>query len=136
MLARTARALLLALLGAAAGLAMAQPEPPRNWADREIAAQYWADSAGKATLDGARAAFEAGQGRRVDPAQLMPLGGGAAVWYRLQMPAVDEPARAVFTIVFAGTDSVELFRPDSAGGWRSQRSGDVLPVNDWPVQEL
>ncbi len=135
-LARMARALLLALLGAAAGLAAAQAGPPRNWADREIAAQYWADGSGKATLDGARAAFEGGLGQRASPAQLMPLGGGAAVWYRLQLPVVDEPARAVFSITFPGTDSVDLFRSDGAGGWRVQRSGDVLPVNEWPVQDL
>ncbi|HMA07019.1 MAG TPA: hypothetical protein VKP68_04125, partial [Ramlibacter sp.] len=87
---RIARALLLLLL-AAGGWATAQPEPARAWSNREIPAQFWADRSGKATLEGARAAFEGGQGKRVDPAQLMPLGGGAAVWYRLQMPAVDEP---------------------------------------------
>ena len=59
----------------------------------------------------------------------MPLGGGDAIWYRLQMPAVAAPARAVFTVTFPGTDSVELFRPDGAGGWRSQRAGDSVPVS-------
>jgi two-component system, sensor histidine kinase LadS len=131
-----ARALLLALLAACAGLALAQPEPPRAWPSGDIPGQYWADATGKASLEAARAAFDGGQGRPADPNRLMPLGRGAAVWFRLQMPPVAEPTRAVLTITFSGTDSVELFRPDGAGGWRRQRSGDVIPVNEWPVREL
>ncbi len=130
------RWLLPALLAASAGLAMAQPEPPRPWAHREIPAQYWADAGGKASLEVARAAFAGGKGRSADPDQLMPLGDGNAVWYRLQMPAVAEPVRAMLSITFPGTDSVELFRPDGAGGWRRQRSGDMLPVTEWPMQEM
>ena len=130
------RVLLLGLSVALAGLAMAQTAPAKAWADRDIAAQYWVDSSGKASLAGARAAFDAGQGQPADPAQVMPLGGGAAVWYRMQMPAVTETARAVLTVTFPGTDSVDLFRPDGAGGWRAQHSGDVLPVSEWPVPDL
>ena len=130
------RALLLALLAAAAGLAAAQTEPALVWHERNVAAQYWADASGKASLEAARAAFEANQGRPADPNQVMPLGGGVAIWYRLQLPAVTMPARAMFTVTFPGTDSVELFRPDGAGGWRAQRAGDSLPVSQWPVPYL
>ena len=129
-------ALLLALLAAAACLAAAQTEPALVWHERNVAAQYWADASGKASLEAARAAFEANQGRPADPNQVMPLGGGVAIWYRLQLPAVTMPARAMFTVTFPGTDSVELFRPDGAGGWRAQRAGDSLPVNQWPVPYL
>ena len=130
------RALLLALLAAAAGLAAAQTEPSLVWHERNVAAQYWADGSGKASLEAARAAFEANQGRPADPNQVMPLGGGVAIWYRLQLPAVTMPARAMLTVTFPGTDSVELFRPDGAGGWRAQRAGDSLPVSQWPVPYL
>ena len=66
----------------------------------------------------------------------MPLGGGAAIWYRLQLPTVSAPVPAVFTVNFPGIDSVNLHRSDGAGGWRMQRAGDVLPVNEWPVPYL
>jgi diguanylate cyclase (GGDEF)-like protein len=135
-LPRMWRALLLALVAVTGSLALAQPEPAMEWAHGDIAAQYWADASGKASLDGARSAFDAGQGRPADPTQLMPLGGGAAVWYRLQLPPVTAPARAVFEVTFPGTDSVVLFRPDGAGGWSPQRSGDSLPVSEWPVHYL
>ncbi len=130
------RRLLLALLALAAGWAAAQPEPSLVWRERDIAAQYWADTSGEASLEAARAAFDANQGQPADPDQLMPLGGGTALWYRLQLPAVSAPARAVFTVTFPGTDSVELFRPDGAGGWRAQRAGDSVPVAQWPMPYL
>jgi diguanylate cyclase (GGDEF)-like protein len=135
-LRRLLRALLLALAAATGSLAVAQTEPAVAWAHGDIAAQYWADASGKASLDGARSAFDAGQGRPADPTQLMPLGGGAAVWYRLQLPSVMAPARAMFEVMFPGTDSVVLFRPDGAGGWSQQRAGDSLPVSEWPVHYL
>jgi GGDEF domain-containing protein len=130
------RALLLALLAAAAAVAVAQTEPSLVWRGRDITAQYWDDTSGKAPLEGARAAFDANQGQPADPNQVMPLGHGTALWYRLQLPAVTAPARAVFTVTFPGTDSVELFRPDGAGGWRAQRAGDSVPVAEWPVPYL
>ena len=135
-LRRMLRAVLLALVAVTGSLAVAQVEPAVAWEHGDIAARYWADASGKASLDGARSAFDAGQGRPADPSLLMPLGGGAAVWYRLQLPPVTAPARAMFEVIFPGTDSVELFRPDGAGGWRPQRSGDSLPVAQWPVHYL
>jgi GGDEF domain-containing protein len=122
---RMLRAFLLAL-ATAASLAAAQTGPP----------QYWTDASGKAALEVARSAFEGNQGRLVEPGQIMPLGGGAAVWYRLWLPDIPAPARAVFTVPVAGIDKVELFHPDGVGGWRSQQSGDSLAVDQWPVRYL
>jgi diguanylate cyclase (GGDEF)-like protein len=134
---RLARTLVLALVTAAAGLAAAQTEPALAWAGRaHVPGQYWIDAPGKASLETARAAFDGGQGRASDPALIMPLGGGVAIWYRLQLPAVAAPVRAVFTVPFGGMDNVELFRPDGNGGWRAQRSGESLPVSEWPVRYL
>ena len=131
------RALVMALTTAAAGLAVAQTEPSLAWAHRgDVPGQYWIDASGKASLETAGAAFDGGQGRAADPAQIMPLGGGVAIWYRLQLPAVTAPARAVLTVPFGGMDNVELFHPDGAGGWTTQRAGEALPVGQWPLRYL
>jgi two-component system, sensor histidine kinase LadS len=129
------RVLLAALLALAAACA-AQTAPAPPWSGRAVPGQYWVDASGKSALEAARAAFDSGQGRPADPAQVMPLGGGAAIWYRLQLPPASSPVSAVFTVTFPGTDSVELFRPDGAGRWLAQRSGDALPVSEWPVPYL
>ncbi|MEO8654866.1 MAG: 7TM diverse intracellular signaling domain-containing protein [Ramlibacter sp.] len=137
---RVWRALQLALmlvLAAAAILAAAQTEPRLAWGGRgDVPAQYWIDAPGKASLDEARAAFDGANGRAADPSQIMPLGGGVAIWYRLQLPAVAAPAMAVLTVPFGGMDSVELFRPAGQGGWRQQRAGESLPVSQWPLRYL
>jgi two-component system, sensor histidine kinase LadS len=130
------RAFVLAL-AAVATLAAAQTDPSQVWAERgSIAAQYWTDPSGSAALEVARTAFEAKQGRPADPRMVMPFGGGAAVWYQLQLPNVPAPAQAVFTVPIPGIEQVELFHPDGAGGWRSQRSGDAIAVDQWPVPHL
>jgi two-component system, sensor histidine kinase LadS len=129
------RVLLAALLALAAACA-AQTIAAPPWNGRAVPGQYWVDASGRATLEAARAAFEAGQGKPVDPDQVMPLGGGKALWYRLDLPAVSRPTSAILTVTFGGTDSVELFRPDRAGGWRLQRAGDSVPVNQWPLPYL
>ncbi len=137
---RACRALRLALwlvLATVSLLAAAQTEPRLAWAGRtDVPGQFWIDAPGQASLEQARAAFDSDQGRASDPSQIMPLGGGAAVWYRLQLPVVAAPARAVFTVPFGGMDNVELFRPDGAGGWRAQRAGESLPVSQWPLRYL
>lgn len=129
------RSVLLAVSFFAAAAAMAdQQEPSRAWSGPEVAGQYWVDETGRASLDAARAAFDAQQGRPADPAAVMPLGGGRAVWYRLQLPPVQAPSRAVFTVPFPGMDVVEFFRPQSPGRWYVERAGDSLPVDAWPVR--
>ncbi len=101
-----------------------------------VSAQYWIDPSGTATLDAARAALEAGKGRVADPSEVMPFGGGTAVWYRLELPEVVVPTQAVFTVPIAGVDRLDLFSPEGARGWHSQSAGDALDVNQWPVRFL
>jgi len=120
----------------AAGVAVAEPETARSWSDRELGGWYWVDSTASASLKQARSAFGAGAGRPADPDEVMPLGPGTAVWFRLDLPPVAEPTRAVLRVAFSGTDSVELFRPAGPGIWQSQRSGDSVPVAAWPVRHI
>jgi two-component system, sensor histidine kinase LadS len=129
------RAALLVLL-AVAGLRSGHADHGAPGAERHAGGHYWLDTTGQASLEAARAAFDAGQGRPDDPQRVMPLAGGAAVWYRLQMPPVTTPWRAVLAVPFAGMDHVELFRPQGAGGWSAELSGDAVPVNEWPIQYL
>jgi two-component system, sensor histidine kinase LadS len=97
----------------------------------------WADPMGGASLEQARAAFERGEGRPADPGEVMPLGGGRAVWYRLALPPVATAVQGVLTLPIASIDLVELFRPDGPGDqWTVQRAGDSLPVAQWPVRYL
>jgi two-component system, sensor histidine kinase LadS len=122
---------------AGGGVAAAQAEPTLPWdGGRDVPGQYWIDVSGKASLEAARAAFDGGRGRAADPAQIMPLGGGVAVWYRLQLPVVTAPVPAVFAVPFGGMDNVELFHPEGAGVWGHQRAGESLPVSQWPMRYL
>jgi diguanylate cyclase (GGDEF)-like protein len=133
---RTLQALLLAL-AIAACLAAAAKHAFLDSAEQEsIAAQYWVDPSGNAPLEVVQVAFAGGNGRHAGPSQVMPLGGVAAVWFQLQLPKVSTPAPAVFTVPIPGVEQVELFRPDGAGGWRSQRAGDAIAVDHWPVRYL
>lgn len=133
---RIAHAFLL-LLAASAGLAAAQGEPSLVWAHRgAVAAQSWFDTTGSASLSVARAAFDGEQGRPVDFNQIVPLGQGHAVWYRVQLPPSPTRSRAVLVVPFAGIDQAELFRPDGQGGWQVQRAGDSIPVARWPMPYL
>jgi two-component system, sensor histidine kinase LadS len=97
--------------------------------------QSWGDPSGTASLEQARAAFAAGQGRRAQADEVMPLGPGRAVWYRIALPRVTSTVEAVLTLPIASFDMVELFRPEGAG-WSVQRAGDRLPVAQWPVRYL
>jgi len=129
------RAALLLVL-AVAGLRPGHADNGAPAVERHAGGLYWLDATGQASLEAARAAFDAGQGRPEDPQQVMPLAGGAAVWYRLQMPPVTTPWRAVLAVPFAGMDHVELFRPQGADGWSAEHSGDAVPVSEWPMQYL
>jgi len=126
--ARWLGAWLLAVLAAAAAAQPAGVVPE--------GIQSWADAAGAAGPDAARAAFDAGHGSAADQRRVMPFGSPRAVWYRLAMATVAAPTPAVLTLPLPSIDSVELFRSDGAGGWRVQRSGDALPVGRWPVRYL
>ena len=131
-----AHVVLLAVL-ALATLAAAQTQPSPAWPGHgAMAAQWWPDPSGDAPLAAARGAFEAGQGRPADSSRILPLGGRAAVWFRVQLPAAAVATPAVLALPYAGVDLVEVFRPDGAGGWTVQRAGDSIAVAQWPLPYL
>ncbi len=128
---------LLLALATVAGPASAQMHAPVvPVLTGEVAAQYWIDFSGSATLDAASAAFRDHKGHAADPGEVMPFGGDTAIWYRLDFPEVGVPTQAVFTVPIAGIDRLDLFYPEGAGGWRSQRAGDASNVDQWPVRFL
>jgi GGDEF domain-containing protein len=102
--------------------------------------QVLVDSSGTLTFDQVRSKFDAGEGRAVQPNDIMPTGGGAALWYRLALPAVDAPTPLMLTIPHPNMDNVDLYRPIGApvgaGAWQVERSGDAIPVAAWPVRHL
>ncbi|MCZ8254818.1 MAG: diguanylate cyclase, partial [Polaromonas sp.] len=71
---------------------------------------------------------------------IMPTGSGGALWYRLALPEVTAPTPLMLTMPHPNMDSVDLYRPAAAaagaGQWQQQRSGDQIPVAQWPVRHL
>ncbi|MFS2033733.1 7TM diverse intracellular signaling domain-containing protein [Polaromonas sp. CT11-55] len=98
--------------------------------------QVLVDSAGTFTFEQVRSKFDAGEGRAVQSSEIMPTGGGAALWYRLALPAVAAPTPLMLTIPHPNMDSVDLYRPAPGGVWQVERSGDAVPVAQWPVRHL
>lgn len=98
--------------------------------------QVLVDSAGTLTFEQVRSKFDAGEGRAVQASDIMPTGGGAALWYRLALPAVAAPTPLMLTVPHPNMDSVELYRPAPGSLWRLERSGDAVPVSQWPVRHL
>lgn len=111
------------------------------------------DATGQLTVGQVHDRFEAGEGRAVNQAQIMPAAGGAALWYRVHLPAVQLPTALVLTVPHPGMDSVDLYRPaspqaaadagasfgpqaSSAGQWLLRRSGDHVAVASWPLRYL
>ncbi len=123
-------------------LAASSPIPPGPFkAGRGVLGEgdFLVDSSGTLTVDQVRSKFDAGEGQPVTPQRIMPTGGGAAIWYRLALPAVSEPTSLMLTVPHPNMDSVELYRPSAAalgGPWQLQRSGDQTPVGQWPVRHL
>ncbi len=118
---------------------VAQSVPP---AGNGFIGQGWVllDNSGTLTFEQAHSRFEAGEGAPVRPAQIMQTGDGRALWYRLALPAVSQPTRLMLTMPHPNMDSVSLYRPSqdplTAGQWQIKRSGDVVPVAQWPVRHL
>jgi GGDEF domain-containing protein len=98
------------------------------------------DSSGALTFEQMRSKFDAGEGRPIQPQRIMPTGGGSALWYRLALPAVAAPTPLMLTVPHPNMDSVDLYRPTAAafgaGQWQQERSGDQIPVAQWPVRHL
>lgn len=122
--------------------AVSSPIPPGSFkAGRGVLGEgdVLVDSSGTLTFDQVRSKFDAGEGQPVTPQHIMPTGGGAAIWYRLALPGVSEPMPLILTVPHPNMDSVELYRPSAAapgGPWSLQRSGDQIPVSQWPVRHL
>jgi GGDEF domain-containing protein len=122
--------------------AVSSPIPPGSFkAGRGVLGEgdVLVDSSGTLTFDQVRSKFDAGEGQPVTPQRIMSTGGGAAIWYRLALPAVSEPTPLILTVPHPNMDSVELYRPSAAatgGPWSLQRSGDQIPVGQWPVRHL
>lgn len=99
--------------------------------------QVLVDSAGTLSFEQVRSKFDAGEGSPVESRAIMPTGGGAALWYRLALPAVAAPTPLMLTVPHPNMDSVDLYRPASGGGsWQLEHSGDAVPVAAWPVRHL
>ncbi len=97
------------------------------------------DSSGSLTFEQVRSKFDAGEGQAIEPQRIMPMGGGGALWYRLALPAVSAPTPLMLTVPHPNMDSVDLYRPSAAalgGPWELLRSGDQIPVAQWPVRHL
>ncbi|WP_309683557.1 7TM diverse intracellular signaling domain-containing protein [Polaromonas sp.] len=103
------------------------------------------DAAGQFTVEQVHGRFEAGEGRAVNQAQIMPAAGGGALWYRVELPSLEQPTALVLTVPHPGMDSVNLYRPatpanadadSSAGQWQVQRSGDHIATAAWPLRYL
>jgi hypothetical protein len=73
--------------------------------------QVLVDSAGTLTFEQVRSKFDAGEGLPVQSTDIMPTGGGAALWYRLALPAVAAPTPLMLTVPHPNMDSVDLYRP-------------------------
>ncbi|MCJ0765163.1 sensor domain-containing diguanylate cyclase [Variovorax terrae] len=117
-------------------LAQAASEPAPAWPGVQVPATYWVDDSGQLSLDEVLPRFQHGDARPVDPDKTLPTGEGHAVWYQLQLPDVSSPRAAILTVPHPGMDGVDLYRPDSAGGWQVERAGDMVPVARWPVRYL
>ncbi len=133
-----AAALTCVLAGMGPSLAQGVPatssEAPA-WRDVMVEGRYWVDAGGKASLDDARAQFDSGRDKPYDARYVLPFTDGAAAWFRIPMPVVAAARPIVFSVPHPGTDLVEFYRADGAGGWRVERSGDSIPVARWPVRD-
>ena len=105
-----------------------------------VRARVFSDSSGALSVDSAATRLAAGEGHEAVSRQIMPISGGGAAWYQLDLPAVRTPTPVVLTLPHPGLDTADLYMaetgPDGAPRWSVQRSGDKRPVAEWPVQNL
>jgi len=107
-------------------------------------AELLVDAAGTLTVEQVKGRFSAGYGRAVQLNDVMPTPAGNTVWLKLNFPAVKTERTMILGVPQPTIDSVALYRPldrpfMSIGDeerWQVQRSGDTLPVADWPIQHL
>jgi two-component system, sensor histidine kinase LadS len=94
------------------------------------------DPTGKLTVEQVNARFEAGEGAAARPEQVMPTGGGTAIWYRIDLPKMPMPPRMTLVVPHPGLDRAEFYRPAPGTGWSMEASGDEIPVAQWPLRNL
>lgn len=129
--------LTLVVLAPGPARAFAGAEGLRSWPEAAVLrADSWHDTQGSADLAQAQARFAAGDSQPFEAGSVAPTGQGGAVWFRLVLPAVDQPREAVLEIPHPGIDRVDLYRPAPEGGWLVRSAGDALPVAAWPEPYL
>jgi diguanylate cyclase (GGDEF)-like protein len=119
--------------------------PSAAWADADPASPWWgrqgealvlADASGQQTLEQMLPRFERGEALPASADRIMPMGDGAALWFQLALPEVSAPTLRVLAVPHPSMNRVDLYRPLAAGGWRVERSGDAVPVAEWPMRYL
>lgn len=110
--------------------------PAAPWLGRQGEALVLVDVSGSQTLDQVRQRFALGEATPARADRIMPVGGGAALWYQLALPAVSVATPLVLALPHPGMNLVELYRPAADGGWNLQRSGDSIAVSQWPLPYL
>jgi diguanylate cyclase (GGDEF)-like protein len=125
---------LLLLLGSQAALARTvldldpaqQPVALSDWGD------YWIDPTAQKTVED----IAAGAALPWQPTlarNLYPLQPRQALWIRFTVPPAPDAERWLLEIPYPALDRASLYTLDRAGLWREQRTGDLTPVNQWPM---
>lgn len=131
MTTRAARASLLLHVLAALVLALAWPAAAaaQDEHDVTLGSHYWIDASGEASIEEVAGGVAGLQPMR--RYQAFPL-GEAALWMRLDLPAVDAQRRWYLTVSGAAyINRVSLYAQDAAGRWHEQHAGDHVPVLQW-----
>ncbi len=131
---RTAMLRLLVRLAALALLMLAAVLRPA-WAiesegDITLQSRYWIDESGVMSIQEVTN-IEAAKLQPMDRHRAFPL-GAAALWMRLDLPALDASRR--WYLLLSGApfiDRASLFSQGPNGLWQ-QRAGDHVPVAQWP----
>ena len=122
----------------------------RHASDLTARASYWVDTAGNATLEQATAASHQsrylphvpGQGHTLgDEAILARIDtyvatlGDAALWLRLDLPALEGPQRWYLQVDFSALDLAVLYLRNADGAWITQQAGDRIPLSRWSIED-
>ena len=103
-----------------------QPIELKDWGD------YWIDSAGQMTAAQAFA-VNPGNWQPTQSNTIYPITSGQAVWIRFTVPPAPDAERWYLEVPYPSINRASLFTLDSAGQWGEQKSGDLVPVSNWPV---
>lgn len=100
-----------------------------------LQAQFWVDPTGASRIDQitltAPDSFQ-----RMAQYRSFALSKGAALWMRIELPAMDSQERW-FLKLSSGTfiDQVSAFQQSAAGVWTQQKAGDHIPVAHWDLPD-